>query len=97
MELAPQADVFVRERGFSCHASGTQTLFKVVGVSDMALWNAKKETFQEIPPAKVKKRITGKGSATKTEVADALSAFVGAFLYASNDESDAVAIGIAWI
>lgn len=97
VELAPLADIFVRERGFSCHAAGTQTLFKVVGVADMALWITSQDVFQEIAPTSVKKHITGKGSATKAEVAEALRAYVGAVSYASDDQSDAVAIGVAWV
>lgn len=96
-DLAPQADVFVRERGFSRHIAGTQTLFKVVGVSDLALWQAKRGEFEEIPPARVKKRIAGKGNATKEEVAEALPSFVGDIEYTSDDQSDAVAIGVAWV
>lgn len=96
-DLAPQADIFVRERGFSRHIAGTQTLFKVVGVSDLALWQSRQDVFHEIPPARVKKQITGKGNATKEDVAKALPAFVGDMEYASDDQSDAVAIGVAWV
>lgn len=97
IELAPLADVFVRERGFSRHTAGTQALFKVVGVSDQALWQVRREVFQEIPPTRVKKRITGKGGASKDEVAAALPAFVGEMEYTCDDESDAVAIGVTWV
>lgn len=95
-ELAKNADVFVRERGFSRFKTGTQTLFKVVGAADMALWKTKQTVFDEIPPATVKKLIAGKGNATKEEVAAALPPIVGYRHYACDDESDAVAVGIAW-
>lgn len=95
--LAPRADVFVREQGFTRYITGTQTLFKVVGVSDLALWQARGEVFHEIPPTRVKKFLTGNGGATKEEVAQALPPLVGDIEYASDDSSDAVAIGIAWL
>lgn len=95
--LARQADCYVRERGFSRFQTGTQTLFKVVGVSDLALWAAKQAVFDEIPPASVKKIITGKGNATKEEVAAALIPYVGEYEYACDDESDSVAVGVAWV
>lgn len=94
--LANQADHYVRERGFSRFTTGTQTLFKVVGIADMALWRAKQAVFDEIPPASVKKAITGKGNATKDEVAAALAPYVGVHSYACDDESDAVAVGMTW-
>lgn len=96
-ELAADADVFVRERGFSRFKTGTQTLFKVVGVVDYALWKTKQAMFNEIPPATVKKLVAGKGNATKEEVAAALPPYVGEYTYACDDESDAVAVGVAWM
>lgn len=96
VELSADADVFVRERGFSRYSAGTQTLFKVVGISDLALWQARQAVFDEIPPTIVKKFITGRGNATKEEVAAALPQFVGDITYACDDQSDAVAIGVTW-
>ena len=68
-ELIAQADVFIREKGFSRFPHETQALYKVIGVSDLVLWNAKREAFQEIAPTTVKKLLTGNGKATKAEVA----------------------------
>ncbi len=96
-ELAQNADVLVRERGFSRFKTDTQTLFKVVGVTDLAAWKAKGATFNEIPPATVKKLVAGKGTATKAEVAEALPQYVGDFTYESDNGSDAVAVGVAWV
>ncbi len=95
-ELASRADILVRERGFSRFKADTQALFKVVGISDMAAWRAKGAIFEEIPPTTVKKLVTGKGTASKEEVAAALERFVGPQTYATNDLSDAVAVGVAW-
>lgn len=97
VSLAKGVDVFVRERGFSRFSKGTQTLFKVVGISDLAVWQVCEKQFEEIPPTIVKKTITGKGSATKEEVAAGLARFVGKREYASDDQSDAVAVGVTWL
>lgn len=96
-ELSGDVDVFVREQGFSRYSKGTQTLFKVVGVSDLAIWQARRGQFHEIPPTIVKKVITGRGNATKDEVAAGLTRFVGERTYANDDQSDAVAVGVAWL
>lgn len=96
-ELAQNADRFVREQGFTRFNKSMQTLHKVMGVGDLALWRSKRAVFEEIPPKMVKKLITGNGNATKEEVCAALPQCVGHHAYACDDESDAVAVGIAWI
>lgn len=68
-ELIPTADIFVREKGFFRFPQETQTLYKVVGVTDMVLWQLKHSTFDELAPTTVKKLLTGSGKATKAEVA----------------------------
>ena len=45
----------------------------------------------------MKKLVAGKASASKEEVAAALESYVGKQEYACDDESDAVAVGIAWL
>lgn len=92
-----QPDIFVRERGFTRFARETQSLFKVVGVIDMAAYHYDGSTFDEIAPLSVKKLVAGSGKAGKEEVAEALSKYVGEHAYACDDESDAVAVGIAWL
>ena len=47
--------------------------------------------------AEVKKLLTGSGKASKDEVAAALEKYIVKQDYATDDESDAVAIGIAWL
>lgn len=70
----------------------------MVGVIDLALENlCSGRTFDELPPPTVKKLVTGSGKASKEEVAAALSQYVGQQIYRSDDESDAVAAGIAWL
>jgi len=59
----------------------------------------RKIEFDVIAPSSVKKRITGSGKATKEEVAAALSSFVtnyGNFVFNNNDETDSVAVGVAY-
>ena len=41
--------------------------------------------------------ITGSGKASKQDVADSLERYVGNVQYGTDDESDAVAVGIAWL
>ena len=53
--------------------------------------------FDEIDPKAVKKLIANNIKAKKDEVAKALSLFVGEQSYACDDESDAVAVGVAWL
>ena len=95
-ELAVDVAVFVREKGFSRFPHETQALFKVVGVADLAAWRTSKTEFVEIAPTTVKKLLAGSGKATKEEVATALETYVGNHKYEVDDESDALAVGIAW-
>lgn len=71
MELSADVAVFVREKGFSRFQHETQTLFKVVGIADLAAWRMRKTQFEEIAPTTVKKLLTGTGKASKEEVAAA--------------------------
>lgn len=106
-------DTFIRERAFSRFHKETQTLNKVVGVADLALWNLRdavapldrggwiftddNRQFMEIPPVSIKKLVTGNARANKEEVAKAIHQFVGTHEYKYDDESDAVAVAIAWL
>ena len=45
----------------------------------------------------MKKLLTGSGKASKEEVAEALESYVDCQTYESDDESDALAVGIAWL
>ena len=95
-ELAVDVAVFVREKGFSRFPHETQALFKVVGAADLAAWTICRTEFVEIAPTTVKKLLAGSGKATKEEVATALETYVGNHKYEVDDESDALAVGIAW-
>lgn len=72
-------------------------LHEVVGVADLYAWGLGGRVFDEIGPKAVKKYVTGNGLAEKDDVAKALPQFVGEREYACDDESDAVAVGIAWL
>lgn len=63
--------VFVRERGFSRFPHETQTLFKVMGIADLAAWQKHQSEYIELAPTTIKKLLTGSGKANKQEVADA--------------------------
>lgn len=94
-------DGIVRERGFSRFAQTTQALFRVVGVSDLVALEEKDcKQIEEIPPTTVKSLIAGYGKATKDEVEegvrDLLPDSQKDFSFATDDESDAVAVALAY-
>ncbi len=74
-----------------------EVLHKVVGVSDLYAWGLGGRIFDEIHPKTIKKLVANDQLAEKDAVAAALSQFVGERDYACDDESDAVAVGIAWL
>lgn len=74
-----------------------EVLHKVVGVADLYAWAFGGREFAEIHPKTIKKAVTNDAEAKKDVVAAALTQFVGEREYACDDESDAVAVGIAWL
>lgn len=91
----PEAKHVVKERSFSNgRITATQQIYKVVGVWELISHIAKHDDFKELTPASVKKFVTGKGRATKEEVATAVKERTG-IETAVDDESDAIAILIA--
>ena len=96
----PDIDHVVREKGFSRHAQTTQTLFKVVGVSDLMCHLYKHDTVHEIAPTTVKKSLTGDGKASKEQVEEAVRLYLPphqkTLEFQTDDCSDAVAVGIAF-
>lgn len=87
----------MREKGFSRFPHETQALFKVVGIADLAAWQKCRAVYEEIAPSAIKKLLTGSGKASKEDVAAASHRFIGEQVYQTDDESDAVAVGIAWL
>ncbi len=91
----------VREKGFSKFAKATQAIFKVVGISDLTLYrNGVEKDIEEIPPTTVKKTIAGHGGAEKSEVAEGVRQYLideqKDIVFKTDDESDAVAVGVTY-
>ena len=78
-------------------AKTVQALAQVVGMVDYLVLDMGHGEFDKIPPKMVKKLVAGSSVAEKEDVAKALPNFVGEQDYACDDESDAVAVGIAWL
>ena len=94
----PNITHVVREKGFSRHAITTQTLFKVVGISDLVANHFGYDSVAEIAPTTVKKLVAGSGRAEKEEVAEGISKYLYTPVNFSNtDESDACGVCIAYM
>lgn len=90
----------VRERGFSRFPATTQTLFKVVGISDKTVYYHEGKDVHEIAPTSVKKLVTGNGKAAKKDVEKAVIERLQidkTDYFANDDESDAAAVGLAYL
>ena len=74
-----------------------EVLHKVVGVSDLYAWGLGGRVFDEIHPKTIKKLVANDQLAEKDIVASSLTQFVGDQTYECDDESDAVAVGVAWL
>lgn len=97
--IPPAMPVFyVREKAINSRAAMSEIgIFKVVGVTDLFLWETKREQWHEIYPVTVKKNVTGSGKADKDQVAKALASYLGEHAYSNDDESDAAAVGVAFL
>lgn len=94
----PDITDVVREKGFSRFATTTQTLFKVVGLSDACAFDYGFEQVAEIAPTQVKKAISGTGKGSKDDVALGIKKYIPEELhFATDDESDAVAVGLTYL
>lgn len=89
--------VFAKEKSISKYHTETQAIFRVVGIADYILGVLHDREWQDVPISVAKKTLTGNGLAQKKLVAKYLTLYIGEHKYRSNDESDAVAIGIAWL
>jgi crossover junction endodeoxyribonuclease RuvC len=89
---------FVREAGILHQGTPAEkNLSKVEGLMDWIIWKLAGKEWYTIYPSTVKKLIAGSGNAEKDEVAAALEKYVGKQEYKYDDESDAVAVVIAWL
>ena len=94
-------DVIVREKGFSRYANTTQLLFRVVGIADLvALENGECINVEEIPPTTIKSIVAGYSRASKEEVEEGVRELLPEHQkemeFYSDDESDAVAVGLTY-
>lgn len=89
-------DVIVRERAFSRFVNSTQMIFRVVGAIDLVAYDSFGKEIEEITPRAVKKFVTGEGAADKDFVAESLDKYIGRYFYNTDDESDAVAVALAY-
>lgn len=88
---------YLREKAFNARAAQSEMgIYKVVGVTDWFLYRLG-FTWHEIFPVTVKKYVTGSGKAEKEKVAECLKLYIGDFEFSNDDESDSVAVGIAWL
>ena len=69
----------------------------MVGVTDLIIWDKTKKTFNQLAPKEIKLLVADDGRARKEDVAAALSKYVGNLEYKTDDESDSVAVGLAWL
>lgn len=89
---------FVREKYISSHKSVYEsTIYKAVGITDWFLYLNQASEWEEMYPVTIKRLVTGNGKAEKEDVAKALEKYVGKFEYKTDDESDAMAVIVAWL
>ena len=92
--------ILVREKALSMAsiaAKTIQTLHKVIGVTDLYGWACGQREWEELAPSTIKTIVGGDKNADKGEVAAGLEKYVGRQEYEVDDESDAVAVGVAWL
>lgn len=93
----PDIELVVREKGVSRFNRSTQVLFRVVGVVDLLLEEYGLQPSKEITISETKKVITGDGKAEKEAVATAVQQYLTENVtFTNDDESDAVAVGVAY-
>ena len=92
--------LLIREKALamvSLAAKTIQILHKVIGVTDLYAWACGQREFIELAPSTIKSVVAGDKDATKDAVAAGVEPYVGPQAYVTDDESDAVAVGIAWL
>lgn len=90
-------DVVVREKGVSRFNKATQAIFRVVGIADMFAYVSLGKACEEVGITEAKKLITGNGRAEKEQVAVMVQRYLSEPVeFAVDDESDAVAVGVAY-
>ena len=96
-EKTPYPIYYVREQAINSRAAMSEIgIFKVVGVTEWYVYGLNNK-WHEIYPVSVKKLVTGSGKADKDVVAKCLPYYFGEHTYANDDESDAAAVGAAFL
>lgn len=92
----PDAGAVVKERSFSNgRITATQRIFMVNGVWELVAYLNGVDEYTDIAPNSVKKTVTGNGRASKQVVAKKVAELTDVETN-NNDESDAVAVLIAY-
>lgn len=88
---------FVREKAaLSAFSQAMIGQAKMAGMADWVIWRINHQWY-ELTPNAIKKQVTGNGKAEKQEVEAALTQHFGPREYACDDESDAAAVGQAFM
>lgn len=100
----------VREKGFSRHAHVTQTIYKVMGITELSATEYGFNNVVDLAVTTVKKQVTGNGKASKEEVARSVFQQIENYnpdwfhikqrngrMKLIDDLSDACAVGIAFL
>lgn len=93
----PRIQVFVREKPICRYNMDAIMLFRVCGMADHLLWQIREMSWQEYPVTTIRKWVTGNGHSSKETTAQHLVHYVGEVGYRTDDESDAVAVGLTWL
>lgn len=96
-ENDPLPTFFVRET-LAMHSTPLAVIgiAKMTGLMDWLVWRLHRSWF-EVNPMTIKKILTGSGKADKDLVQKTLEQYLGEVSYACDDESDAAAVGVAWL
>lgn len=84
----------ILEAGFFRHIKSTQAIYRVHGVVNYLFFDV--EQFSA-PPSTIKKLVVGKGTADKKQVQEKILEIYPYLKFQNEDESDAVAIGHAYL
>lgn len=94
----------VREAGFTRHVHTTKVLNMVAGTLELSLRHGLGKEWDEIAPVSVKALVTGNGRSDKERVAVDILGYIDEDSVklmtadgVGEDETDAVAVGIAWL
>ncbi|PEA52597.1 hypothetical protein CON64_22670 [Bacillus pseudomycoides] len=82
----------IRERGFTKGNRSTQLIFKSIGVAELTCNDRGFPEVVEYAPTTIKLQVGGSGKASKDEVEKGVKEYFPDATFATDDESDAVAV-----